>query len=73
MAVSPVRRRLEAEVLERPWTAPEHADPWDVASSELGRVEAVAWIQRRLAWEHRLAGLRQRAMAGDVSRAGSEG
>jgi hypothetical protein len=64
MTVSSVRRRQGTEVPGPPRTATEPADPWDVAAGEIGRVEAVAWIQRRLAWEHRLAGLRQRAVAG---------
>ena len=74
MSVSTVRPGLAAECLERP-ERPERPrlapPPGGSAAGDgpggSGRDEAVEWVRRQLAWEHRLAGLREQAMSADVA------
>ena len=74
MSVSTVRPGLAAERLERP-ERPERPrlapPPGGSAAGDApggrGRDEAVEWVRRQLAWEHRLAGLREQAMSADVA------
>ncbi len=71
MSVSTVRPGLAAERLEgpeRPRLAPAPEGPASGgAPGGRGRAEAVDWVRRQLAWEHRLADLREQAMPDDVA------
>ena len=69
VTVSPVRRGLREDRLGPYSRVRDAAQPGD-PSAELGRSDAVAWVRRRLLWEHRLAGLREQARAGDDCRVG---
>ena len=64
MTVSKVREGLKGPSLGQLWGAAE-PDAARRAPAGRDRSEALAWVRRQLAWEHRLAGIREQATASD--------
>ena len=63
MTVSNVRRGLKDAHLGPSWRSVESNHTGDAQAGD--RSQAFAWVKRRLAWEHCLADLRERATATD--------